>query len=63
MNFSKFYAVSADTDTIIFKGSKTYTISDSLTLGGMMVQSYSLQAMSLYSGQLQLLIILEMPNQ
>jgi hypothetical protein len=34
MNFSKFYAVSADTDTIIFKGSKTYTISDSLTLGG-----------------------------
>jgi hypothetical protein len=34
MNFSKFYAVSADTDTIIFKGSKTYTVSDSLILGG-----------------------------
>jgi hypothetical protein len=34
MNFSKFYAVSADTDTIIFKGSQTYTISDTLTLVG-----------------------------
>ena len=34
MNFSKFHAVSADADTIIFKGANTYTISDSLTLGG-----------------------------
>ncbi|SVB79944.1 uncharacterized protein METZ01_LOCUS232798, partial [marine metagenome] len=34
MIFSKFYAVSANTDTIIFKGTNAYTISDSLTLGG-----------------------------
>ena len=34
MIFSKFYAVSANTDTIIFKGTNAYTISDSLTRGG-----------------------------